>query len=235
MDRPAWFAWQPETSAKTALSFAENWAPDALVTESAIDAQQVLQQAAEPAVLVEVVNPFGQALAAGVDLNGEFALAPEKGQEALEAYISGVRSSLMAALESGADGVLYRLFGAEPTLNSPMQFGGLYLERERELLSAIADARFNVIYLEGGEELYLDVVADLPAHAIAWDEKATDISASEARKAWKGALACGLNSNWEEIWREFGGAGLVFSGKVSNLAEQDFSRIEGMLRKLSKD
>ncbi|MBA3726258.1 MAG: hypothetical protein H0W86_07335 [Armatimonadetes bacterium] len=222
-DRAPWFAWSPATSARTATDFAKKWKPDAVVVESAIDCGQVLAEAPDVAVLVEVGNPFGEAMQAGVDLNEEFSRGPIDGSSAFGAYSQGVASSLQAALRGGADGVLYRLFGADPGLSSPMQFGGFYLEKERELLQSIADARLNVLYVEGGEEMFLDVLADLPAQAFSWDEGRSHISPHEVRKVRKGALACGLESDHRKLWDDFGGTGLIFCGQVSDLSEYDFS------------
>ena len=227
VDRAPWFAWSGGASAKQALDFAKSFSPDAIVVSSAIRAEQALQELDEngPAVLVEVGNPFGEALQSGVDLNEEFAKGPESGDEAFSAFVEGVGSSLHAALESGADGVLYRVFGAEPSLSTPMQFGGHYLERERELLQSISDARFNVVYIEGGDEVFLDVVSDLPAHALGWDEQRSHIPPSEVRKMREGALACGLFSDVRKLWEEFGGKGLIISGRVDDLSEFDFKEI----------
>ena len=225
VDRAPWFAWSPQTSAASAIAFGKQWSPDAVVVRSAIDAEQVLAQLPEAAVLVEVGNPFGEALQGGVDLTAEFAKGPDAGSSAFLAYSEGVASSLQAALRCGADGVLYRLFGAEPSLSSPMQFGGFFLEQEKDLLSTVADARLNVLYVEGGEGVFLDVLADLPAQAFGWDEDRSNVSPAQVRKARKGALACGLDSDFRKLWDEFEGKGLIFSGKVPDIAEYNFKLI----------
>ena len=75
-----------------------------------------LLQQTRAAVLVEVDNPFGRALQEGIDLNAEFEKGPEEGDAAFGEYVTETRQALARALESGADGVLYRVFGAEPTL-----------------------------------------------------------------------------------------------------------------------
>jgi hypothetical protein len=223
-DRPAWFAWQPGASAKEALDFAHRCDPDAIVVSSAIRAEQCLADlgAEGPAVLVEVTNPFGEALEAGAELNREFAESPENGHSMLSAYAEGVRSSLDAALISGADGVLYRLVGASPEHCTPMQFGGQFLEAERELLLQIAAARFNLLFVEGGEGVYLDVVSDLPAHALAWDEAASRVPPTSVAKMRDGAIACCLSSTTDAP----GSPGVILFSKVADLAQvtSPFSR-----------
>lgn len=193
---------------------------------SADEVASVIAAATDTVVLVEVGNPFGAALLNDVDLNVEFDVGPQAGGEAFESYVAETESALTAALESGADGVLYRLFGAEPLLSTPMQFGGFYLEKERELLAGIGDARLNVLYVEGGEGLYLDVVADLQAHAMGWDEDRSAIPATEVREMRRGALACGLLSEDPlRLFRSIGGSGLILSGKVEDLSSVDFSDV----------
>jgi hypothetical protein len=225
-DRIPWFAWAPGTLADTAIEFCDRWQPDAVVVQSASEVAAVVEAASDVAILVEVGNPFGAALLDDIDLNDEFEKGPQAGGQAFENYVDETESALAAALESGADGVLYRLFGAEPLLSTPMQFGGFYLEQERELLAGIRDARFNVLYVEGGEGLYLDVVSDLEAHAVGWDEDRSAIPATEVREMRRGALACGLlNEDPLRLFRNIGGSGLILSGKVEDLAAFDFQDI----------
>ena len=177
-------------------------------------------------VLVEVQNPFGEAIDAEIDLNAEFDRGPAYGEHAFRGLFDKTEEKIAEALEVGADGIFYRLFGAEPNLSTPMQFGGLYLEQERELLKEIMEARFNVLYVEGGEGAYLDVVSDLPAHAFGWDEDRTAIPAGEVRKFRQGALACGLLSEDPlRLFRSVGSAGLILCGKVAGLDQTDFSDV----------
>jgi hypothetical protein len=101
-----------------------------------------------------------------------------------------------------------------------MQFGGLYLEQERELLSEIREARFNVIFVEGGDETYLDVVSDLPAAALGWDEVRNPMPPSQVREMHRGALACGIHSeDPQRLFASIGKLGLILSGKVESLAD----------------
>jgi len=222
-DRIPWFAWCPGTTAEVAIEFYNRWQPDALVVESASEAAVAMQAAPDAAVLVEVGNPFGAALLDNLDLNEEFDKGPLVGGAAFESYVKETSAALQSALDAGADGVLYRLFGAEPSLSTPMQFGGYYLEQERELLSSIRDAAFNVLYVEGGDGLYLDVVSDLEAHAIGWDEDRSSISPSQVRAMRHGAIACGmLSPDPIRVLKGVGGSGLILSAKLEGLDTFDF-------------
>lgn len=223
-DRIPWFAWCPEAEAEDAVSFYNSWQPDALVINNAEQVAIVREQCPVP-VLVEVGNPFGFAMLAGVDLTAEFDKSPRSGEAAFGDYARMSREALDSALEAGADGILYRLFGAEPSLSTPMQFGGFYLEQERDLMSGVAEALFNVLYVEGGEGTYLDVVSDLPAHAFGWDETRCDVHPADVHKMRIGALACGIDSpDPQRLLRDLGGSGLILSGKVDDL-DRDFSDV----------
>ena len=140
-------------------------------------------------VLAEVSNPFGLALEKGIDLNKALRDNPAIGNEVLDNLVEEVRGTIAARLESGADGIFYRLHGANPQHCSPMQYGGYYLERDRELLEEVSEATLNVLFLSGEQDLYIDFVSDLPAQLFAWDSDLTKISAADVRSARKGAVA----------------------------------------------
>jgi hypothetical protein len=140
-------------------------------------------------VLVEVVNPFGRALLKGIDLNQELRNDPETGNNLLSELVQETRRDIASVLEAGASGILYRLHGASPAHCSPMQYGGFYLERDRELLGEAVERGFTLLFIVGDEETYLDFVSDLPAHAIAWDVRRTGYSLNAMREMRTGAIA----------------------------------------------
>ncbi len=139
---------------------------------------------------VEVSNPFGLALHKGIDLNKAMKDDPTVGNQVLEGLVKEVRLKIALSLEQGADGVFYRLHGATPKHCSPMQYGGYYLESDRQLLSEASGATLNVLFIAGREELYIDFVSDLPAQIFAWDSDLTQISAERVRGARQGSVAC---------------------------------------------
>jgi len=153
------------------------------------DLQSVSQSNVSSIVLVDVANPFGLALQKGIDLNKALKDDPTVGSEVLDTLVDEVRQRIAASLEGGADGIFYRLHGANPQHCSPMQYGGHYLERDRELLTEASDAALNVLFVAGGEELYIDFVSDLPVQVFAWDSNLSRISADEVRSARTGATA----------------------------------------------
>ena len=142
---------------------------------------------ADQAVLADIANPFRAAAERGLDLNSLLGSNPAAGNALLDQVVEQVRSRIEKAMASGADGIFYRLHGAEPRYSTPMSYGGHFLEKDRELLSEVSNARFNLLFIVGGPEAYFDFVADLPADAFA--APAESISATALREIRRGTIA----------------------------------------------
>ena len=138
--------------------------------------------------LAYVANPYGQAEASGEDLNALWRNDPAAGAARTNELANATKAAIANAKSAGVDGFVYALSGAEPGRCTPMQYGGLYLEVDREILCSIQDSLV-VVLIEGGEGAYLDFVSDLPAQVFAWDSAATGFSVSEIRALRPGALA----------------------------------------------
>jgi hypothetical protein len=162
---------------------------DAVVVPASADTVLGARGGGERILLAETLNPYGLAFRRGIDLNALLRKDPAEGGALLGRLCAEVREAMLEALGAGADGVLYRLHGAHPLHCTPMQYGGHFLERDRELLEAVCDAPFNLVFVVGDEGVYLDFVSDLPAQALGWDALATGISASAVRAMRTGALA----------------------------------------------
>jgi len=70
-----------------------------------------------------------------------------------------------------------------------MQYGGFYLERDRELLSSVPAVVTRVLLVPGGEDVFLDFVSDLPAEVFAWDSRASGFSSEYVRGMRQGLQA----------------------------------------------
>lgn len=141
-------------------------------------------------------SPWG-ALAFVPNLYRQFELVDEQPvtmikNDAMSEIVEGFAAHHMrearAAIDNGALGVFYEIHGADASQCTPMEYGGLFLERDRAFLECVSDAPCNFIYING-KEPYLDFVSDLPAAIFAWDAKGTGISVSDVRKMRKGLLA----------------------------------------------
>ena len=147
--------------------------------------------------LKEILSPFSLALSQGENLNE--VLRKDPSSSLLEDYVQRVRTNIEEALSEGFDGIIYVLRGAEPSLSSPMQYGGHFLEHDRALLEEFKEARLNVLVIVGGEGTFLDFVSDLPAHVFAWDVVATGYPVADLRLLRTGALATS-DSSTEFYW-----------------------------------
>jgi len=148
-----------------------------------------LQRDAERAVLARVLSPLGRALRTDERIVAMLHENIVAGGERLRELVGEARAEMATALEAGADGVFYELDGAYPAMTTPMEYGGHFLEADRQLLDEVHGARFNVLYVCGEQEPYIDFVSDLPAHAFAWDGR-SGVGAEYVRTVRTGALAC---------------------------------------------
>jgi len=140
-------------------------------------------------ILADVPNPFGLALKKGIDLNKALKDDPTVGAAVLEELVDEVRKSISEGLGNGADGIFYRLHGASSKHCSPMQYGGHYLERDRELLSEPDSSVLKVLFIAAEDEPYVDFISDLPAQVFAWDMSLTNVTAADMRVSRQGAVA----------------------------------------------
>jgi len=136
--------------------------------------------------VVEVLNPYGRAKANDRDLNALLAEDPTQGVSELERLAAETRAEIAHALESGADGVFYRVVGATPDASTPMEYGGHHLEVDRAILAEFEDA-FNVLFVEGTDP-YIDFVSDLPARFFGWEVDRSPMTVGEVRSLRQGAL-----------------------------------------------
>ena len=165
-----------------ATGVSENGADCVVVGVS--DVTNALRESPDRAVLAKVVSPLGRDLT----LVKLLASDPSAGAERLALLADQARQEMRSALEAGADGIYYALDGAYPAATTPMEYGGHFLELDRQLLEEVRDARFNLLFVCGEREPYIDFVSDLPAHALAWDSR-SGVSVGSVRSARSGALA----------------------------------------------
>jgi hypothetical protein len=142
----------------------------------------------EKVALGMVPGVFETARAISPNLNEILSSDPASGEAILDEAMNQVRGRIGSALDAGMDGIFYHLSGATPQAASPMQYGGHYLERDRDILAGVADATLNVLFVSGGPGVYLDFVSDLPAHIFGWDIEGSRVSVAEVRAMRAGAL-----------------------------------------------
>lgn len=117
-------------------------------------------------VLAEVLSPLARAMEFRVPLTAMLRENPLEGQAELDRLVAISQEDIDMAILAGADGILYRVRGAEPEYTTPMEYGGFYLECERDLLTPVAESKTVVIAVEGGPEVYMDALSDLPGKIV---------------------------------------------------------------------
>lgn len=176
-----------ETDVRPTLSALGGGRADAVAVPPA-EVPNTIDENPDCAVLAEVRSPLGLALSEGTNIVSELHNDIDRGTEILNGLVNRTRSEIQGALHQGADGVFYILDGAYPGITTPMEYGGHFLELDRQLLTEAQDARFNVLFVCGEEEPYIDFVSDLPAHAFAWDPR-SKVESEYVRSMRHGALA----------------------------------------------
>jgi len=166
-----------------------HWGADSDVRHYSCDAlPERIERDGDDVVLVEVTNPFGLAMQKELDLNVILKDDPKSGNRVLGELSDETRRNIDSAFEAGADGVLYRLYGARARHSTPMQYGGHYLELDRELLDHAKGALMNMLFVVGEDDVYLDFVSDLPAEVFGWDSNGSKVSAEDVRMIRSGTL-----------------------------------------------
>lgn len=128
--------------------------------------------------MIAIDGIFARAGALPFDILEVLESDPDRGN----AELAHLSDAIRAEIEKAQGGILYRLTGPEPARATPMQYGGHFLERDRELLE-LANERGEVwLFVDAGPGAYLDFVSDLPAEVFAWDAVKTGFSLAEMRK-----------------------------------------------------
>lgn len=162
--------------------------PDGLIVTRAEDLAAARSRHPDAAVFLAVPNAFARAGNEIVELLRLSEQDPGQADERLSGFAEQTLSQIEAAKRLGADGVFYVLSGADPARSTPMQYGGLFLELDREALAKACEMGMSFLYLDAAKGAYLDFVADLPASAFGWDRAGTGIEVAAVREIRPGAL-----------------------------------------------
>ncbi len=174
----------PKALPQLQSSEADGW-----VVDSAQDLAAARSLSSEYAVLSSVLSPFGWALQQKSPLISLLDSDPKAGDLELQRLKQLTLEEARARMDEGADGLCYMLAGASPEHTTPMQYGGFFLDLDREILEEFKEAEFNLVWVKGNKEPYLEFVSDLPCQALSWDMKATGIQPGSIRPYRTGAIA----------------------------------------------
>ena len=152
-----------------------------------------------------------------VIVDGIFARSQRRGvvPHELDPALCGVelqrsKEETRAELEVHRNEFIYRLTGVDPKSCTPMQYGGLYLELDRELLDEFRSER-SVVWIDSGPGAYIDFVSDLSAQIFAYDAQVTGYPVKQLRGLRQGEIC----SNDPEADMTLSDLGLVFEESIS--------------------
>ena len=121
-----------------------------------------------------VLSPLARAIARGLNIIDLLEENPSRGDQVIASLFSETQADI-----SHIDGSLnYVVAGAEPIWTTPMQYGGHFLELDRELIGS----RQPAITLIGGAETYVDIVSDLAETFLIWNPATNDVNPEEVAK-----------------------------------------------------
>lgn len=121
-----------------------------------------------------VLSPLGRAIAQGLNIVDLLEENPSEGDQMIASLFSETQTEI-----SQIDGSFnYVVAGAEPMWTTPMQYGGHFLELDRELIGS----RQPAITLIGGPETYVDIVSDLAETFLIWNPVTNDVNPEEVAK-----------------------------------------------------
>jgi uroporphyrinogen decarboxylase len=150
----------------------------------------------ETPMLQTIFNPLAQAknLAGGDTLLAHLRRYPEAVMQGLEIITETTRRFILAALETGVDGIFYAVQHAQGHLLAPDEFALFAQPHDLRLLEAANSLWCNMVHLHGGNILF-EQVSRYPAHILNWHDRETDWSLSAGQKLFRGAVCGGLSQD----------------------------------------
>ncbi len=127
-----------------------------------------------------ILSPLARAIQGSQDIVALLAGSPAEGDQLLAELVAQTREQI----ESASGPFNYIIAGAEPCYSTPMQYGGHFLELDRELIGA----RRPAITLIGGPETYIDVVSDLAETFLLWNSATITEDPQEVAKMTRATI-----------------------------------------------
>lgn len=150
----------------------------------------------ETPLLQTVFSPLAQArnLAGGESLLAHLRLSPEAVRAGLETITATTRRFIEAALATGIDGIFYAIQHAQADLLSFQEYTTFGLPADRQALEPAATLWCNLLHLHG-QNIYFDLVRELPFPIVNWHDRETPPSLTEAQARFGGVVCGGLSQN----------------------------------------
>jgi uroporphyrinogen decarboxylase len=118
---------------------------------------------------------------------------PESVQYGLGQIARNMADYAAAAVDRGLSGIYYAVNGATPSIMSEETYRQFFLPHDLTILESVAYvADFNVLHIHG-DDIYFDLVKDLPCHAISWSFGISAPTLSAARSLTGRCLLTGID------------------------------------------
>lgn len=121
-----------------------------------------------------VLSPLARSIWEGKPVVAVLDSDPSSGDQMLAELVSATKAEIQAE----AGGINYVIAGAEPKFTSPMQYGGHFLEIDRDLIVG----KSVVITVIGGEDSYIDIISDLAETFLIWNPATNPVDPAEVAK-----------------------------------------------------
>ncbi|MFW5698167.1 MAG: hypothetical protein ACOCX1_06395 [Fimbriimonadaceae bacterium] len=139
-------------------------------------------------VLVTVDSPYGRAFDECVDVLALLDEDPSRCDDYLRTKLREAENDIAAAKDAGAHGIRYRLAGATTEFLSRPIYSRWLLPLDEMILAEHNWFELNLIEVIG-DEPFLDLVAQVPAHVIAWDRKCSRATVDQVKNRFEGLVA----------------------------------------------
>lgn len=147
----------------------------------------------EVPILQTVFSPLGIAYKLGGDRTLEdIRRPPAVLHTALQVIAETMRSFVRACLAAGADGIFYAVQLASEKFCSAGKYREFGRPYDLQVLEAAEGSSFSVLHLHGAD-IFFDLVADYPVHAVNWHDRRVPPSIAEARERYTRCVLGGIN------------------------------------------
>jgi uroporphyrinogen decarboxylase len=130
---------------------------------------------------------------AGDRLRGDLRAAPDAVASALDAIADTMSRHAAAALEAGADGFFFATQTSCPEVMSREESARWEIPYAQRVLERGARGSALTVLHIHGRDIYFDLLAGLPVHAINWHDRLTAPALADARRRTARVLVGGLN------------------------------------------
>ncbi len=126
-------------------------------------------------------------------LLAHFRQDPESVKIGLNAIAESLKLYARATVDAGCEGIFYAVSGASAEGATREEYLTHFRDYERSVLESVSDAPFNILHLHGYEDLYFDLVHDLPASIVNWSDRAAGPTIRAAREIHGGCILGGID------------------------------------------